>query len=134
MRLAEFTCLFNFGDTVLLLYDYFLTFPLEVSEIWRGRFTIIKGLFCINRYSAILCQIGIIFIDFFKPATDVVSLYQLSTLHSYRSNSGVSIKDKILLNDFIIIVRCDSLNYIVNISSVFNTVAITGQYAPSPQH
>ncbi len=39
---------------MLLLYDYSLTLPLEVSQIWSSRFTTAKLFYFFNRYGAIL--------------------------------------------------------------------------------
>ena len=40
----------------LVTYDYFLTLPLEISEIWSGTFTATKALFFLNRYSYLIYQ------------------------------------------------------------------------------
>lgn len=38
---------------VLLIYDYFLTLPLEISQIWSSRFTAAKLFYLLNRYGSI---------------------------------------------------------------------------------
>lgn len=38
---------------MLVVYDYILTVPLEVSEIWSSRFTAAKLFFLLNRYGII---------------------------------------------------------------------------------
>lgn len=37
----------------LLIYDYFITLPLEISEIWNSRFTAAKLFYFLNRYGVI---------------------------------------------------------------------------------
>lgn len=39
----------------ILLYEYFLTFPDEVSYIWSRHFSFVKVAFLVNRYGAIIC-------------------------------------------------------------------------------
>ena len=34
----------------LLIYDYILTLPMEVSLIWRAKWTVMKVLYVIQRY------------------------------------------------------------------------------------
>jgi len=41
------------ASLALVLYDYFLTFPMEVELIWKRRWSISTGLYIINRYSGI---------------------------------------------------------------------------------
>ena len=57
---------------VLLLYDYFLTFALELQYIWHGKPNIIKILFIMNRYSSLMFQYSFIVLDFLQPITTVV--------------------------------------------------------------
>ncbi|TDL16078.1 hypothetical protein BD410DRAFT_795700 [Rickenella mellea] len=42
------------GIKVLVIYDYFLTLPAEVSEIWTSEFTAAHALFYVTRYSYIV--------------------------------------------------------------------------------
>ena len=39
-----------------MVYDYFITFDLEVSEIWQKRMTGAKILFFLNRYLFLIAQ------------------------------------------------------------------------------
>lgn len=43
----------TYAAFALLLYDYVLTMPLEISEIWNGRFTLAKFFYILNRYGII---------------------------------------------------------------------------------
>lgn len=49
-------CLFvqrTYVFLALLIYDYFLTLPLEISEIWKSQFTVAKLFYFLNRYGSI---------------------------------------------------------------------------------
>ena len=55
----------------LVLYDYLLTLPLEIAEIWFGKLTGIKVLFLLNRYPYLLSQLmGLLYT--FLYTTDAV--------------------------------------------------------------
>ncbi|KAG9313154.1 hypothetical protein JVU11DRAFT_6604 [Chiua virens] len=45
-----------FAGITLLLYDYLLTLPLEVSRIWDVPWTLFKVLFLVNRYGNLIGQ------------------------------------------------------------------------------
>ncbi|KAG9313156.1 hypothetical protein JVU11DRAFT_6606 [Chiua virens] len=45
-----------FAGNTLLLYDYFLTLPLEVSYIWKSPWSLVKVLFLVNRYGNLVGQ------------------------------------------------------------------------------
>ena len=62
---------------VLLLYDYFLTLPLELRYIWHGKLNTIKILFIINRYASLVYQYSIILLSFVQPITNAVRLIHL---------------------------------------------------------
>ena len=57
---------------VLLLYDYILTFPLELIHIWSGKFNLIKLIFFVNRYFSFTLIYGALLLDFIVPASDTV--------------------------------------------------------------
>ena len=52
---------------ILVIYDYFLTLPLEISKIWKGSLTIGKVLFMLCRYPSFLCQLVIMLLYFRHP-------------------------------------------------------------------
>ncbi|KAN0088209.1 hypothetical protein V8E55_005266 [Tylopilus felleus] len=46
----------NFSGYTLLLYDYLITFPLEVQYIWGSPWTPVKAGFLVNRYGNLIGQ------------------------------------------------------------------------------
>lgn len=56
-----------------MFYDYFLTLPEEVLEMWKGNVTLAKLLFYANRYSALFYEIFVTMHLFYK-ANDEVSI------------------------------------------------------------
>ena len=44
----------SFLEIVLGIFDYLLTLPLEVAEIWKGKITLSRTIFLVNRYSFLL--------------------------------------------------------------------------------
>ena len=61
--------------TVLVLYDIFLTFELELRNIWHGKMNIMKILFIMNRYFSLFSFYTQIAISFYHPATDAVCIF-----------------------------------------------------------
>ena len=61
-------------SAVLVFYDYLLTLPLEIAQIWHGQWTGIKILFLLNRYPYLLSQLmGLLYI--FLYTSDAVRLF-----------------------------------------------------------
>jgi len=53
----------------LLIYDYFLTLPDEVVNVWPRRLSFVNGLFYLNRYLALLVTIPLLLLgDFYGPS------------------------------------------------------------------
>ena len=56
-KLTQIRCLIAYFITITALatYDYFLTLPSEVNEIWSTpfKFTLVKVLYLVNRYTFI---------------------------------------------------------------------------------
>ncbi|TDL21694.1 hypothetical protein BD410DRAFT_723977, partial [Rickenella mellea] len=57
----------------LLFYDYALTLPTEVAEIWSSKFTGAHALFYLTRYSFIIRTIAYFGLKFHTNPTDLVS-------------------------------------------------------------
>jgi len=62
----------KYGSTAgltMFFYDTILTFPNEVKYLWRGKFTIVKFCFLINRYVA-LCVLSFALLSSVLPSYD----------------------------------------------------------------
>ena len=70
---CEICIYLSFFWQVVVFYDYFLTFPLELSQVWRGRLNIMKILFAFNRYFGLVFMcLDVLFLV--KPASDTVGV------------------------------------------------------------
>ncbi|TDL18623.1 hypothetical protein BD410DRAFT_792988 [Rickenella mellea] len=45
------------SGTALFLYDYALTFPTEISEVWNSKFSGAQALFFLTRYSYMVATV-----------------------------------------------------------------------------
>lgn len=57
-------------DTALLFYDYFLTFDLEYTHIWKGKTSLATLLFYANRYFSPIGMIFAVTAAFIPNASD----------------------------------------------------------------
>ena len=75
---------------VVFIWDYILTFEMEVDHVWKSQWNFMKGLYLFQRY---LPFIDIMLI-FFIRVSDLVS-YFLYAEFFYRSNGGNSDGDRV---------------------------------------
>ena len=61
--------------TALLLYDYLLTFQLELRYVWTKKLNTVKLLFILNRYTILVFQLVLILSYFIKPITNTVRFF-----------------------------------------------------------
>ncbi|TDL14272.1 hypothetical protein BD410DRAFT_734343 [Rickenella mellea] len=57
---------------VLVIYDYFLTLPTEVSEIWNSKFSGAQACFFVTRYSYIVYTLFLFALNFVKNPSQTV--------------------------------------------------------------
>ncbi|CAA7267486.1 unnamed protein product [Cyclocybe aegerita] len=58
---ARMVSYFNVASSAILIYDWFLTIPLEVATIWRSKWSLTKVLFITTRYIAYLQLVDIVY-------------------------------------------------------------------------
>ncbi|TDL16100.1 hypothetical protein BD410DRAFT_650697 [Rickenella mellea] len=72
------TCI-TISGTVLVLYDYFLTLPAEILEIWNSKFTGAKALYFVTRYSYIVYTLFLFALNFVTNPSETLSGYFLQS-------------------------------------------------------
>ena len=92
-----------------MLYDYLLTLPDEVEEIWKGRFTITRVLYLMNRYPFMISLLTFI-IFIYTSMGDAVSFFDSLFLNALILPVGVSL---FKISDFSIYVIASDLDLIV---------------------
>ncbi|TDL18628.1 hypothetical protein BD410DRAFT_728230, partial [Rickenella mellea] len=56
----------------LVFYDYALTFPAEVSEIWNSKFNGAQALFFLTRYSFMIFTVLLCAVDLIQNPSETV--------------------------------------------------------------
>ena len=64
-------------NLAMYYYDCILTLPLEISEIWTGKFTVTKGLYVANRYIPLLTITCQLVYNSYQVANDKVSSFTI---------------------------------------------------------
>ncbi|KAJ6569432.1 hypothetical protein B0H19DRAFT_1373593 [Mycena capillaripes] len=86
----------NVSSVAILLFDYALTIGLEVSLIWRSKWTLPKILFILSRYSTVF-DVPLVL---YYSITPFVSVEHCSQLHegvSWGTVLGISVAEAILV-------------------------------------
>ncbi|KAJ7836385.1 hypothetical protein B0H14DRAFT_1124585 [Mycena olivaceomarginata] len=86
----------NVSSVAILVFDYALTFSLEVSLIWKSKWSLPKVLFILSRYSTIF-DVPLVL---YYTITPVVSVQHCSQLHagvSWGTVLGISVAEAILV-------------------------------------
>jgi len=86
---------FNVASAALLVFDYLLTFPREVSLIWPARWTLIKVLFLLTRYLPFI-DAGILVYGHFQQRPTAEVCYQIFKAASWLFYVGTALPEIIL--------------------------------------
>ncbi len=110
-----------------MVYEYFLTLPLEMSEIWNSRFSAAKLFYLLNRYGAIANFFLNCILDSLQTESELVRLFfplsLCSSLFSFFRREPCSICDVSYWPPY----RCTALIYLQNILSELPDIGIIGQ-------
>jgi len=86
---------FHVASTALLIYDYFLTLPREVSLIWPSKWSLIKVLFLLTRYTPFI-DAGLSLHYHFQSSPRVETCQLVVSLNSCLFFSGTAASQIIL--------------------------------------
>ncbi|KAA1476593.1 hypothetical protein DENSPDRAFT_843593 [Dentipellis sp. KUC8613] len=76
-------------------YDYLLTLPDEIELVWRSRWTMLKVIFLLNRYSA-LWDVGLSVYDILGPRLSSSECSGIYTTHGWLVAVGIAMSEIIL--------------------------------------
>ena len=66
------------ASIAFIVFDYILTLPLEVTEIWRGKFSLTKALFLVNRYLFLIAEIALLLFTVWANTDKVLFLFHMT--------------------------------------------------------
>ncbi|KAF7975911.1 hypothetical protein HWV62_8345 [Athelia sp. TMB] len=65
-------------NTAILLYDHYLTLPVEINCVWARRKGVVSWLFIVNRYLALFGNIAALFINLIDLPSEIFFQHQNS--------------------------------------------------------
>ncbi|KAJ6456159.1 hypothetical protein C8R45DRAFT_1111149 [Mycena sanguinolenta] len=84
------------ASAAILVFDYALTFGLEVSLIWRSKWSLPKVLFLLSRYSTVF-DVPLVLYFGITPVISVERCYKLHAAIAWGSVFGIYVAQAILL-------------------------------------
>ncbi|KAJ6456160.1 hypothetical protein C8R45DRAFT_582864 [Mycena sanguinolenta] len=84
------------ASVAILVFDYALTFDLEVSLVWRSKWSLPKVLFLLSRYSTVLDLPWVLYFGM-TPVVSVERCSQLNEVISWGTVFGISVAEAILV-------------------------------------